>query len=674
MKRIISIAMLLAVLLTLCACGQKTDDQASVETPTEATLDPSSPEAMYGHIDQSQPIDGIYKLWNAEGLQQLSAHPDGKFQLLCSIDAKGMELAPIAEFTGSIDGMNFTISNFTVKGDGADFGFVAVNKGKINNLYLDNVTFLPGAATNIGSYAGRNEGTILRCMITNSTMLVENTANNAFCGGLVGVNTGDIKNTSAAVDVTYKAAQAATVGGIVGKDEGGKLEFVDMSGFVTVSGENKTVGVLIGNAKDTTLDTCAFIGADNSMGGKLFTNYYGIEENVTGETLLLRDNSRAPEQPHIQQKREKAVQAMYEMCTIPWQPMQDIPHTCNCSLAICNAVYSTTYQMIGIPYNHKGGSLARMQYCLNEDGTVKDWVYDLAAEGTFDTFDLYMGNDCSTCVQQAWLTVSNTIEFKRSSYQTPAAAEYRNTGMLPLGVWEWDLGLDVTAAGLVTKNYTEYNGPEVMYEAYALLRMGDGVCYYYENGHSRMCASDAVVVRDENGKISGEYSYILCHEQGKTTLDEVNMTYSTCAVFQKYTFENLFNGYYLPVTIREFVTGEFEEPTCTLEGGSGENNRFALTTGIVKANYSLDYVTMTITDGSGNVIFDHWMFPTVTKRLDNDSNDTQIRNVFKEYDLAGYAVALKNVGFRSGETYHAVITGNLATGDSFVVNDFSFTY
>jgi hypothetical protein len=129
----------------------------------------------------------------------------------------GAEIAPIPEFTGTLNGANFTISNFTVKGEGADFGFISVNKGKVNNLYLDKVTFLPGGAASIGSFAGKNEGTFLRCTITDSTMTVENTAEGAFCGGLVGVNTGDVINSKAKVDVTYTAAQAATVGGIAGK-------------------------------------------------------------------------------------------------------------------------------------------------------------------------------------------------------------------------------------------------------------------------------------------------------------------------------------------------------------------------------------------------------------------------------------------------------------------------
>lgn len=674
MKKFISIALLIAVLVSLCACGAKEETQAPTQAPTETTVDPSSPEILYGHIDQTVPQDGVYKIWNAEGVKNMVNHPDAKFELLCNVDMGGEILAPIPEFTGTISGTNCTISNFTVQGDGTDFGFVSVNKGKISNLYLDQVTFVPGAnAQNIGSLTGRNEGSISRCTVTGGTMTVENTAEGANCGSLAGVNTGTVSNSAATVDVSYCAANAATIGGIVGVADGGSMEYVDAGGKLTVTGSNKTVGLIAGEARNTSLTHCAFIGADNSQDGKLFYNFFGAEENVTYETLLWRDNSREPEDPKVQEKREKAVQAMYEMCTIEWHPERDIPHTCNCTLLVCNGVYSNTYTQVGLPYNHKAGSLARMKYCLNEDGTVKDWVYKMAEEGTFDTFDMYMGNDCSTCVQQAWLTVSNTIEFKRSSYQTPVAADYRNTGMLPIGQWEWDLGLDVTSAGLVTKNYTEANGPEVMYEAYALLRMGDGVGFYYENGHSRMVATDAVVVRDENGKIEPQYSYITCYEQGKQVIDDVKMTYSMCAVDQKYTFDNLYNGYYLPVTIEEFVTGEFDEPTCTLEGGLQEDNRFALTTGTVQANYSLDYVTMVITDEEGNEVFNHVMFPTVTKRLDNNSNDTQIRNVIMEYDLAGFAVPLKYVSFDIGGTYHATITGSLATGDDFVVKDFTFT-
>ena len=674
MKKFFSIVLLLALLISLCACGKEEPQPTAAVDTTAATLDPSSPEAMYGHIDQTQPVDGVYKIWNADGVKNIANHPEGSFELLCSVDMGGAELAPIGTFTGTLNGANWTISNFTLKGGSESFGFVSVNKGKLHNLYLTEVTFAPAGAKNMGALVGINEGEILRCTVS-GTMAVETAAADAYCGGVVSVNTGAVANIEATVDVRYNAQGNACVGGLIGKAEGGNTEYVDQFGKLTVTGGNKTTGLIAGAAKDATFTSCVFSGADNSLDGKLLNNYFGTEENVTYEKLLWRDNSREPEDPTIQALREKTVQAVYEICTIEWHPEQDIPHTCNCSMLVCNGVYSNTYTQIGLPYNHKGGSLARMKYCLNEDGTVKDWVYDMAAEGTIDTFDMYMGNDCSTAVQQAWWTVSNKVEFLRSGYQSPVVADFYNGGVVPVGDYEADievLGLDPTTSGRITGNVTKYNGPEVMYESYAMLRMGDGVCYLEENGHSRMCAEDAVVVRDENGKIDPQYSYVLMHEQGVQRINEEQMTYSMCDTFVKYTFDVLYNGTYLPCTVPEFKGATIDVPTCTLEGGLEADNRYALTTGVVKANYSLDYVTMVITDENGKVIFDHWLFPSVAKRLDNNSNDYEIRRLFTELDLAAYAIPLREIGFAHGKTYHATITGYLATGDSFVVKDFTF--
>ena len=54
MKKFLSIAVLLALLLSFCGCQAA----PAAETPAP-TLDPTSPEALYGHIDQSQPVDGV---------------------------------------------------------------------------------------------------------------------------------------------------------------------------------------------------------------------------------------------------------------------------------------------------------------------------------------------------------------------------------------------------------------------------------------------------------------------------------------------------------------------------------------------------------------------------------------------------------------------------------------
>ena len=77
MKKFISILMILAVLLSLCACGEKTPEatEPSEEVTEEATQSGGlqidmSPEALYGHIDQTKPNDkGVYKIWSAESMR-----------------------------------------------------------------------------------------------------------------------------------------------------------------------------------------------------------------------------------------------------------------------------------------------------------------------------------------------------------------------------------------------------------------------------------------------------------------------------------------------------------------------------------------------------------------------------------------------------------------------------
>ena len=179
-----------------------------------------------------------------------------------------------------------------------------------------------------------------------------------------------------------------------------------------------------------------------------------------------------------------------------------------------------------------------------------------------------------------------------------------------------------------------------------------------------------MVVRDQNGKINGEYSYVLMHEQGSTTIDEEAKTFSSWKTNWKYTFDNLYSNGYLPSTVKELVEGEMAPVEVTLEDSL--DGKAGMTTGVIHTNYSLDSVHMLITDSQGNVMYDNSMWPTVSTRGESNSNDYQIRQVLKEYDLAGFATSLREVMFQRGETYSYTITANLATDDSVVVKEGSF--
>ena len=669
MKKFISIILLLAVLLTCCACGKQ--DVGS----SEPALDPASPEAMYGHIDQTVKIDGYYKIWNSEGVLHMLENPSDKFELLCNVDMAGAVIAPIAEFTGTIKGGNFRITNFTVQGGSEEnFGFIGVNKGKIKNFLIENVTFIPGEnAKNIGSLVGDNQGELMRCTVT-GTMNVEKAPAGANCGGLAGSNSGNLQNTIVTVDLNYGAAGKANVGGIAGLITGGVVEFVDTNGRLDVADcAEKSVGLFAGDASNVVITSCAFVGASNTQDGKLFTNFTGNpddDERAVAVKALWRDNYKEPLTEGQNKLRDMVVAEMNAMGTVEWHLHEDLKHGCTCSLSVCHGVYNTTYTYYGIPYNHKGGSLDRMKYALDEEGYIKDWLYDMEA---YDGFDLYIGNDCSTALSHAWWVVSNSTDFSRCTYQIPALMHSKNfkSGCIPVGTGWWE---DVTMdSDNWTDDYFEVNDEQTMMEAYAQMRKGDGYVYIYEaGGHTRMAAQDPVVVRDQDGLINSTYSYVISTEQGSPTIDDVNMTYSTWKVNYKYSFGALLEVWAVPTTFEELLTGEMEPAECTLLDGA--DGLAGIYTGTVKANYYLDSVNVTIKDSEGNEVMNHTMFSTVDKRYDVGHNDALLRNYVDEYDLANFAMPLSKVQLEKGETYTYTITGNLRTYDTFVVKEASFTY
>ena len=682
MKKLISVILLLAVLVSLCACAK--NEEAAAQPA--ATLDPQSPEAMYGHIDQTQPMGGVYKLWNADGIQVLLDHPDASFELLCHIDLQGATIPAIAEFTGVLTGQNCTIKNFTVQGGSEEsFGFIGVNKGKVNNLYLDNVTLIPGAnAKNVGTLVGSNEGTISRCTVTAAKMEVKAPAN-ANVGNFVGLNTGNITNSKVQAEVATQAAGAANVGAIVGTAQGGKIEYVEAEGKMDVTGGTVSAGMFAGQATDVTFVDCRFLCETNTVDGKLVTVFTGNEDDelVTCTGALYRDNGHHEPLTAGQEKlRQRVVDEMNAMGTVEWRLHQDLAHSCTCSLGTCHGIYNTTTLYTGIPYNHKGGSLERMLYMLDDEGYVVDWAYGLDA---YDGFDLYMGNDCSTALAHAWWTVSNTTDFSRCTYEVPqrvteprTGTGLEHSGVYPVGNYATDFTL---TGSKYTDQHLAATGEQGMYEAYACLRKGDGYVYMIEaGGHTRMAVADAVVVRDQQGLINPQYSYVISTEQGSTTRADAGTegnttgmdTVSTWKVNYKYSFANMYYDWAIPVTCIELMTGEMDTPECEMIGGV--EGYMGLFNGVVKGNFYLDSVNLEIKNSKGETVFYHTYWTTADKRHDIGHNDALLRNYEDELDMVAFSVPLSKFQFEVGETYSYSVTGNLHTYDSFVVHESSFTY
>ena len=669
MKKFLSIILFMSILLSCCACG-KADKEAAQNEVVVKDEHTMTPEELYGHIDQTQPVDGVYQVWSIVGIQQMTKQPQAKFELLCNVDLEGAVLAPIPEFTGEIQGNNWTIKNFTVEGEGENFGFISTNKGVIDKLYLDGVTLKPSAsAKNIGTIAGVNEGQILRGIVTNTSLTVEEASADAACGGIVGMNTGTIVNMNTTVDTVYTAPGAAKVGSLVGVAKGGKLEFLENHGVLTVTGENKTVGLFAGEAMDAVFVSCVFGGADNSLDGELFINFTGNpddDELLVAQDGLWRDNDLDPVPEKAAVLRDKVVAKMYEMGTIEWHVDKDLLHECQCTQTACVGVYTSDYTYVGMPYKHGSGTMTSFYYCLDENNYMEDWVWDMDSRFGYDT---YMGTMCTSAAEMAWWTVCNSVDAPIPNNFLPYY--YPENNCIPVG-GDWYLKADYNPARDRTDSYIECVSEQEYYEIIAQWHRGDILNQGIDEGvHTIMVATEPVVIRNQKGEIDGSYSYVYTHEQcGGAQIDDEKMTWTTWRLNKKQTFTGLRAKWWVASTCEELLTGEMETPECTILGGA--EGRLGLTTGVVQANYFLDAVYLKITDSKGNVVVDRPFFPKANKFDDANQRLTGLAYV-DSYDLAYFGMVLQSIMFEPGETYEYTISAHLMTGDDFVLKTDSFT-
>lgn len=665
MKKIISILLTIALLLTCCACGSNPAPEASEpEEQTETGLGVVDP---FADVDELTPVDGVYQICSVKGLLNMAQHPDAEFELLCDVDLGGAEWTPVGTqakpFSGKLNGWQFTISNFVISKptEDGDMGFFGVSTGDIRNLTLSDMTITTTADTvRVGGLVGTNSGVILRTNLM-GLLTAENMAADAYCGGVAGISSGKIETVVADVDIVCTTQNPAAVGGFVGQQSGGVLWESDVCGNLQITnGSNKQVGLFAGTAENVDFTNNVYLGESNAVDGQVYKELIGTQQNVNNIDWLIRDNSAEPLSAEIQALRDKVEAKMRAMGTVEWTVSQHLTQNVGCSC--CKPVmYMAGKVYRGIPYSHKGGSLDRFLYCLDENHVVEDWVYELEA---FDGWDLYIGNDCFGAIKLALTTVSDNINIRGTLWQLPVCGE----GTIPVGDWEWNI--PVSETNYLTQPYVEATGLERLYEAYAQLRKGDCVGNRLDiGGHTRMLARDAVVVRDAEGKIDPDRSYVLTHEQGGGGVESAEYI-SSWRIDYQYSFETLAENYYIPFTIPELVEGTQLQPEATLEGGT--EGWIGMTTGVVKSNYFLDSVEMVLTEEDGTVLYADKMFVSVDKKADTGSDENVVKVLFKEFDLAHFATALRGIQISTDKSYHCVITAHLNTGDSIVVKDYTF--
>ena len=268
-----------------------------------------------------------------------------------------------------------------------------------------------------------------------------------------------------------------------------------------------------------------------------------------------------------------------------------------------NVVLQAGQVYAGSPYTApaKSGNLyMTMEFYDEQTGVLRN-------PGLSDQeFMKLIGNHCTYGSFWGWARVVNsaTAQFNVNM----GIEEY---GYIPLGDFS-TAGIEKWVEGeMDTRIVRNSVDKQVILEGYANVKMADFLYVWFGgdgNSHARMAARDAVVVRNEDGTINAEESYIVYLDQTSTwTVMEVDGATIPVqgGVDKQITFARLYSAGYLPFTFAEFLDTDPVEKSTVSSGLEGLTSLTAeqLAAVTVKSNYAISHVTCSVTDAQGREIY-----------------------------------------------------------------------
>ncbi|MBR2309138.1 MAG: hypothetical protein IKA47_01210 [Oscillospiraceae bacterium] len=398
-----------------------------------------------------------------------------------------------------------------------------------------------------------------------------------------------------------------------------------------------------------------------------------IHENLTWEQINSFPIKRTD--MTVEEMRQLCLDFMVFNKTFLWTPDQTVNYIRNSAGSADVMNQGQIYG--GLPYvGVATGNPYRMMDYINPETGLVDMQKALPLLGTKDRLEYadlkFFGNQCSICVYWGWGRVMNSAKYLWTSSVVP------NNDFVVLGdvvIPEGTTGWNKTYG---TDECVTENGEQVLFEGYAQLQKADGMVYYTTAGHLIMAYSDPVVVRNEDGTINGDESYIYIIDQAQTWEEATNDSGDTYlrkkSVNAKKTFTQLFASNYIPFTFKEFLeTDPIELTEVSLVKGSTslitgtiseEDRSFQTaktTTALtwsqlmdcsITSNYGIVDAYIIVTDNWGNELYKHAV------RTETAGNK---KLTLKETGAA--VTTWETKALESGKTYSAQIVVQLATGE-----------
>jgi hypothetical protein len=262
----------------------------------------------------------------------------------------------------------------------------------------------------------------------------------------------------------------------------------------------------------------------------------------------------------------------------------------------------------GLPYVGLASSgIYRLMDFIDEETGVVD-ILTAGGEMGADNMPVkqkYFGNQCAQGAYQGWARFINSAKYAG----TPTMTVSRN--FIRVGDYTYPDYVTNWTESYNTVAVCKENGDQVMWESYAKLVPGDGVINFTTAGHVMMIVSEPVVVRNADGTINGNQSYLYITDQhvqfeNYTHPDGGDQCLHARYVNKKYTFDALSaeKSGYIPFTYKEWLGEDpIEVPEYTVSHTGDTINKDQIYKTKITSNYHLYDIYVSIYNADGVEVF-----------------------------------------------------------------------
>ena len=284
--------------------------------------------------------------------------------------------------------------------------------------------------------------------------------------------------------------------------------------------------------------------------------------------------------PTAEQMRETAVRAVRDLLTFQWCTANTIEYTKVIAGKNRSFKHEPGISYGGLPYTQAGSGL--FQFLEYYDSKTGVFSYD----GTGEDMKNQLGSACADSLLWSVTTVCNSV----TGGYYPVMMVPAN-GYIPVGGYKIKENIksyheDPTYA------ITEDNGLDVIMDAYSKTLPADLLISTPED-HAMMVVEKPTVVYLADGSIDKDNSYlVICDQYTGSEADPEDPIVKKGRLDKKFTFGQLFDGDYIPLTTPEFAgTKAYEKATVTTDNANCSS--FAdLHNTTVESNYPLAVINV----------------------------------------------------------------------------------